>query len=246
MNERSPGLMNIAVIFGGGVGRRMGNRDLPKQFMELRGKPVIAYTLEHFQKHPSIDAIVVVCLESWIERCHEIIRSFGYSKVRRIVAGGPTGQRSIYNGLLAAKDLVEDGDPVVMIHDAVRPLINGDVITRNIECVLRNGAAITTAPVKETIALVDGRRVNEITDRSATYLARAPQSFWLSDIIAGHEHAGNVGITDSLDSCSIMRRFGYEVTMVDGPHENIKITTPGDFVIFEAIERALREGRVLD
>ena len=147
--------MNIAVIFAGGVGSRMHSKERPKQFLEMYNKPIIIHTLEYFQNHPMIDAIVVVCIESWIPYLKELLYKFRIGKVKAVVPGGETGQLSIFHGLKAAKEIAENKRAIVLIHDGVRPLITEKLITDNIESVKMYGSAITSAKVKETILVVD-------------------------------------------------------------------------------------------
>lgn len=227
--------MNIALIFAGGTGQRMNTASKPKQFLELHGKPIIIYTLEHFQHHPKIDGIVVVCLEDWIPYCKELLEKFHISKAIDIVPGGSNGQESIYNGLVAAHNRYPD-DAVVLIHDGVRPLINEQIITDDIACVNEHGSAITVSPAIETIVLKrkDGH-VGSIIDRSSCEMAKAPQCFCLGEIFSNHEKARKEGKLDFIDSASLMQYYGCELSTVIGPAENIKITTPADFYIFRAI-----------
>ena len=126
--------MNIAIIFAGGTGQRMNTTSKPKQFLELHGKPIIIYTLEHFQQHSQIDRIVVVCLENWIRYCKELLEKYHITKAMDIVSGGKNGQESIYNGLIAAHNKYP-ADSIVLIHDGVRPLINEQIISEDIACV---------------------------------------------------------------------------------------------------------------
>ena len=147
--------MNIAVIFAGGVGSRMHSKQKPKQFLEMYNKPIIIHTIEYFENHPMINAIVVVCVEDWIDYCENLLYKFRIEKVRAVVPGGSTGQLSIYNGLKEARKLAGNEKSIVLIHDGVRPLINEKVITDNINSVIENGSAITTAVVKETILVVN-------------------------------------------------------------------------------------------
>ena len=149
--------MNVALIFAGGTGKRMRSGNTPKQFLELNGKPIIVHTIEHFDKHPQIDAIVVVCIEGWIDHLKSKLSEFGITKVASIVPGGTTGQGSIRNGLYEIRDKVakDPSDTVVLIHDGVRPLINDKLISDNIESVRKNGNAITVVPAIETIIETD-------------------------------------------------------------------------------------------
>lgn len=237
--------MNIAIIFAGGTGQRMNTASKPKQFLELHGKPIIIYTLEHFQNHPDIDGIVLVCLESWIGYCKELLKKYHITKVQAVVPGGNSGQASIYNGLDAANTLYPD-DSVVLIHDGVRPLINEQTISEDIACVHENGSAITVSPAIETIVLKqeDGH-VGEIVDRSHCEMAKAPQCFYLRDIYNAHIKAKAEGLNDFIDSASIMKHYGFNLSTVVGPAENIKITTPSDFYVFRAIIDARENMQIL-
>lgn len=228
-------MKNIAVIFAGGVGKRMGACDKPKQFLDLHGKAIIIHTLELFERHPDIDAIVVVCVSGWLRYMHDLLERFRIRKVVDVVAGGDTGQLSIYNGLEAAAGRFDE-DSVILIHDGVRPLINAETISRNIEQVKACGSAITTAPTTETFVIVDDDLiVREVPARNHSRLAKAPQSFVLGDILAVHHQALRDGVRDSIDSCTLMARYGHNVTLVEGPVENIKITTPTDYLVLRAI-----------
>lgn len=228
--------MNIAVIFAGGSGQRMHTKDIPKQFLEMHKKPIIIYTLEIFEKHPEIDAIVIACKEDWISYLNNLLYKYRIEKVRKVVSGGETGQMSIYNGLVAAEEICNGENSVVLIHDGVRPLINEKLISDNISSVKKNGSAITTAKVTETILVVDDNEaINHVPERKYSRLAKAPQSFWLKDIIGVHRKAQNEGRKDYIDSCTMMKHYGYSLFLVDGPAENIKITTPDDFFTMRAL-----------
>lgn len=227
-------LKNIAVIFAGGAGRRMNTVSKPKQFLELNGKPVIIYTLELFDNHPEIDGIIVVCIKDWISYLEKQIRKFEINKVGRIVPGGETGQESIYNGLVAAKE-VYGNDCNVLIHDGVRPLITLQTITDNIHAVNEYGSCITCVPATETVVVNHGGEQYEIPSRKDTIIARAPQTFRLNEILAAHLKARQEGRFDFIDSCTMMSHYGHSIHMIMGPMENIKITTPTDFFIFRAM-----------
>lgn len=235
--------MNIAVLFAGGVGSRMHSKDLPKQFLEIHGKPIIVHTTELFQRHEDIDAIVVACHSDWLEYCEALLVRYGLSKVRRIVPGGATGQLSIYAGLCAAEQLADGDRSIVLVHDGVRPLITQQTITDNIASVKEHGSAITSVKVKETVLEVDSdEKITNVPNRSQTRLARAPQSFWLDEILAAHRRALAEGRRDFIDSASMMMAYGHSLYLVEGPDENIKITTPDDFFSMRSILDA-RENR---
>ena len=233
--------MNIGVIFAGGRGQRMKTTKRPKQFLEMHGKPIIIYTLEIFEQHPEIDAIVVACVQDWIPYLEELLARFHITKVKKVVPGGDTGQMSIYNGLAAAKEVAGDEKSIVLIHDGVRPLINADVITNNIQSVKEHGSAITSAVVKETIMVV---KDDNVPDRSHSRVAKAPQSFWLEDILSVHQRAQQEGIFDFIDSCTMMKHYGHNLYLIDGPYENIKITTPDDFYTMRALLDAQENAQI--
>lgn len=235
---------NIALIFAGGVGSRMNTKAKPKQFLDLHGKPIIVYTIEHFQNHADIDAIVVVMHPDWLGYMEELVERYQLSKVVEVVAGGATGQLSIFNGLECAERHFSQ-DATVLIHDGVRPLINQKIISANIEQVKRSGNAITTSPTIETFVVVnDDMVVQEVPQRKHSRLAKAPQSFKLADIISAHRQALQEGIEDSIDSCSLMNQYGHNVTLVEGPVENIKITTPTDYFMFRAIVESRENSQI--
>ena len=227
--------MNIAVIFAGGIGSRMHTKSRPKQFLELNGKPIIIYTLELFDNHPRIDAIVVACIESWIPFLEKMLKKFEINKVVKIVPGGSTGQLSIYNGLVAAKDHAGSGNHYVLIHDGVRPLITEETITDNINKLKECGSCITCVRASETFIVLQDNDTLEIPDRSQSMIARAPQSFILDDILSAHHKALSENRTDFIDSSTMMRHYGYKLGVIEGPTENIKITTPSDFFTFRAM-----------
>ena len=230
--------MNIPVIFAGGSGTRMNTKSRPKQFLDLNGKPVIIYTIEQFDNHPEVDGIVVVCLESWISFLQKMLKKFEINKVVKVVPGGVSGQDSIFKGLCAAEKYVhEQGDDnaIVMIHDGVRPLITEDTITENIAKVKECGSCITCAPAIETVIVDKHDGSLDIPKRSDCMMARAPQSFYLKDIIGTHRRSQLEGKFDFIDSCSMMSYYGYTLGFIQGPMENIKITTPTDYFVLRAM-----------
>lgn len=236
--------MNIAIIFAGGTGERMSTKTKPKQFLELHGKPILVYTLEQFQNHKEIDAIILVSLESWINYCEELVDKYRLTKVEKIVPGGSTGQESIFNGLEVANSNFSE-ESIVLIHDGVRPLIDEETITNNIKSVRKYGSAITVTPAIETITIKNFEgEIGKIVDRSKCQMARAPQSFWLRDIYQVHKSAREKEHLEFIDSASMMQHYGYKLHPVVGTMENIKITTSGDFYIFRAIIDARENSQI--
>lgn len=236
-------MSNVAVIFAGGTGRRMNTKSKPKQFLELHGKPILIYTLEQFDNHPEIDGIILVVLEQWINDCKEMIARFKINKVMAVAAGGDSAIISQRNGLLKAREIFAD-DSVVLIHDGVRPLIDGETISKNIASVKKYGTAITVTPAIETIAIKNqSGEVGKIIERSKCELARAPQSFFLKDIIDVHTKAEKDGM-EFIDSASMMQYYGHSLYTVEGLPENIKITTPNDFYVFRALVDARENSQI--
>lgn len=227
--------MNIAIIFASGKGTRMGT-EIPKQFLEINGKPIIIHTLELFQYHENIDKIYISTIKEYIPYVNKLIDMYKITKVKAIVEGGETAQDSIYNALKKAEEENPE-DSIVLIHDGVRPFVSVDVITENIECVKKNGNAITSIPAYETIMTSDdGKIIDGVTTRSKTYIGQAPQSFYLKEIIEAHEEIQKrpQKYEDMVDACTIFRTLGKKVYLVNGNRGNTKITTPEDVYTFKA------------
>lgn len=228
--------MNIAVIFAGGSGRRMG-AEIPKQFLEINGKPILIHTMELFQYHELIDKIYLVLQKEYTELGRELCDEFRITKLAGIAEGGDSAQESIYNGLKAAA-AENPGDSIVLLHDGVRPFVSYEVITNNIRAVKKYGNAVTVTPSVETIMVSkDGKTVGEVPFRKETFAGQAPQSFYLKDIIDAHEEIRKrpEGYENMVDACTIMRTLGREVHMVEGNRGNIKVTEPIDVYMLRAL-----------
>lgn len=237
--------MNYAVIFAGGTGTRMNTKTRPKQFLTLHNKEIIVYTLEHFENHPEIDGISVVCIENWIEYLKMLIKKYGFKKINWISAGGNTGQESIYNGLNAMRGQIEE-DSLVLIHDGVRPLIDAELISKNIETAREKGNAVTVVDATETVMVVNEN--NELAaniDRNKCRFARAPQTYIYRELLAAHDKAKKRGINSYIDSATMMQAEGYHLYQVKGKPENIKITTPSDYYTFRAIVEMEENSQIL-
>lgn len=236
--------MNIAIIFAGGTGQRMNTQTKPKQFLELHGKPILIYTVEVFDRHPEIDGIIIVCLKDWIAYCEKVIKAFNIQKVVSVIPGGETGFLSRYNGVCKAHDMYDEST-VVLMHDGVRPLIDNEIISRNISTVLEHGSAVTVSAAVETVAIKgEDNLIGEIIDRSKCEHAKAPQSFMLGDLFRVHTKAVQQGMTDCIDTAYLMQQFGYRIYSVEGSSDNIKITTPKDYYTFRAIIDARENSQI--
>ena len=228
--------MNFAVVFAGGSGERMGG-PVPKQYLELGGRPILAHALGLFERHPMVDGIYLVVAEGQADRAKALAAEHSVTKLRGVAIGGATAQDSIYSGLRYVAER-EPADSIVLLHDGVRPYVLPEVISANIDAVEKYGNAVTYTPCYETIVLSkDGRAVDSIPQRSESYTAQAPQSFRLRDILAAHERirARPGGYAGMVDQATICFTLGIPVHLVPGNRGNVKITTPEDLVTLGAL-----------
>lgn len=235
--------MTTTLIFAGGTGQRMNTRSKPKQFLELHGKPIIVYTMEHFEYHPEIDNIVVVCLENWISELKSYLGRYSFQKVVKIVPGGKTGHDSIYKGLLAMKGMAKEDD-IVLIHDGVRPLITEKLISDNIKAVKKYGTAITVEEARESvICSKNGVDVESEPNRNEIYIAKAPQSFYYGQILSLYQRAEK-DAKRTIDSSHLLSTYGIPMHMVKSTKNNIKITDPADYYMFRALYEAMENQQI--
>ena len=228
--------MNIALIIAGGSGNRMG-QDIPKQFMHIGDRPIIIYTMMAFQRHPDVNAIAVVCLSGWETVLQSYANQFSIDKLRWVFPGGDTGQASIRNGIYGLKEAGCADDDMVLIHDAVRPLLSQDIISSNIAICKNYGCAITGIRCREAILeSEDGFRTKTSIPRDKLIRTQTPQTFRLGNIIATHEKAAKRGINNSVASCTLIAELSeQEMYIVPGSEKNIKITTIEDLEILKAL-----------
>lgn len=234
-------MKNIVLIIAGGVGARM-DQDIPKQFINVYDKPVIVYTLEAFQKHPSIDAIEVVCLDGWHDVLWAYAKQFGIAKLENIVSGGKNGQDSIRNGLYDIASRHNGSDDIVLVHDAIRPMVSNDIISDNIRVCRQYGNAITVVPCTAAmLKTFDSLSTEEQVPRHNLKITQTPQAFFLQDIIAAHKEALEKGITNSVASCTMYIELGRKLYMSAGSEKNLKLTTAEDIEIFKALLNAKKD-----
>lgn len=227
--------MNIAIILAAGSGTRMGNASVPKQFLMIYNKPIVVHTIEQFEMHFDIDEIVVVTKKDYIDEIKVWIRQFDLSKVHHVVEGGDTRQASVYNGLLAIAPFAKDDD-IVLIHDSARPLVNGRIISDNIEGALRYGAVDTVIPSADTIIhSQDGEKIDDVPLRKELFLGQTPQSFRYEKIIKAHQEAIKNHIENASDDAQLIRKNQGEVYLVNGDRLNFKITTFDDLMMLKAL-----------
>lgn len=235
-----------ALIFAGGVGNRMNSRAKPKQFLEIHSKPIIIHTIEHFELHKEIDAICVVIVKEWLDYMVTLTERYSLKKVQWIIPGGSSALDSQYNGLNAIATAIQpEKNAIVLIHDGVRPLIDDKIISDCIRETKKYGSAVTVAPAIETIIRADEHNIiKETFPRSECQLARAPQTFYLEDILSAHKILREAGKYDFVDSTSMMLYLGKKIHTVEGTAENIKVTNPADFYICRALLDAKENSQI--
>lgn len=226
--------MNIALIIAGGSGQRM-QQDIPKQFLNVYDKPVIVYTLEAFQKHPNIDAIEVVCIEGWQEILKAYCKQFGITKLDNIVTGGVNGQDSIRNGIYDIAERYSKED-IVLVHDAIRPLVSADIISDCIQVCQRKGNAISVIPCTASMLRTeDGECSTSQVPRDNLKITQTPQAATLGKLLWAHKEALSRGITASVATCTMFIELGQKLHFSLGSEKNIKLTTPEDIDIFKSL-----------
>ena len=224
----------VALLIAGGTGERM-HQNIPKQFLTVNDKPVIVYTMEAFQKHPEIDEIAVVCVDGWEEKLRAYAEEFSIDKLNVVAKGGDSGQESIRNGVFELEKSF-DKDDIVLIHDAIRPMVSAEIIS---DCIMKTrqyGNAITAIPCQEAMLTTsDGVESEEVYPRNNLKRTQTPQGFRLGEICELHREALTTGITGSVASCTLMIELGRKVFFSQGSEKNIKLTTLEDIDIFRAL-----------
>ena len=231
--------MNYVIIIAGGVGSRLG-APVPKQFVEVLGKPVIAYTMEHFQNHPEIDAIELVCVDGYQEHLKNIADKYGITKVLKIVKGGSEYERSIMNGVAGLEGLAKEDD-VVMIHWSASPFINAEMITDNIRVCKEKGNAITASYSYLLYGSNDGDCAKKAINRESFMTLSAPQSFIYKNIVGFYSQVEEKKLFETIEehhTTVFMAELGMPLYFSKGSHTNIKITTKEDIDLFLGFQLA--------
>ena len=232
-------MASIGLLIAGGSGARM-HQDIPKQFLTVNEKPVIVYTMEAFQRHPEIDAIAVVCIEGWDTVLWAYAKQFGITKLKHVIPGGPNGQSSIRNGVFELEKHYAPDD-IVLVHDAIRPLISADIISDCIVTTRKYGNATTVIPCAEAmLETEDAVASTGSYPRDRLKRTQTPQGFKIGMICDLHRRALEAGITNSVASCTLMIEMGEQVYFSSGSEKNIKLTTVDDIDIFKALLAAKR------
>lgn len=231
--------LNYAIILAAGVGQRMRNGGLPKQFLKLMGKPIIVYTLEKFEQCDAIDQIVIVCHGGYVDYMQKLLNQYQIQKVAKIIVGGNERQSSLKKGLETVVDLGAGENDVVAIHDGVRPLVSDATIRENIRVAKQYGCAITVRPVTESVVITktEEAEMKDFKERADTYSMTAPQTFQLGKIMEAYQNMQYLEPSDIplLDAAMVYAQTGGNVHLVKDQGANIKITTPEDFYFLKAI-----------
>lgn len=230
--------MNYGLILAGGVGQRMRSSGMPKQFLEVFGKPVIVHTLEKFEQCKDIDRYVVVCNSSWLAHMEHLTKRDGLVKLFKIVPGGKDRQDSVKQGLTAILHDKAKAEDVVVIHDGVRPLVRAAILSENIRVAQKHGCAMTVKPVIETVCVTSDEEVGfeDFKKRDDTYTLTAPQTFQIEVLMDTlnrmEETASSLPI---LDVAIGYASLGGKIPIIKETNHNLKITTPEDYYILKAL-----------
>lgn len=232
--------MNIAVLLAGGVDPNF-RMDIPKQFVNVYNRPIIVYTLEKFQKHPEIDAIMVACLSGWENMVSAYAKQFDIDKLQWVIAGGSSGQET---SRLAANKLMEscNKEDIVIIHDAIRPMVSDEIISDSIYSCKKKGMGVAAVTSMDNVMMTDDGITGRVTiSRYAFRRIQTPQTYRLGDLYQAHEEAWAKNIRGENDTNNMMSRLGRRVTLSKGSDTNLKINTVEDVEMFKALYKMQHE-----
>ncbi|MDR2903787.1 MAG: 2-C-methyl-D-erythritol 4-phosphate cytidylyltransferase [Clostridiales bacterium] len=228
-------MKNIALLLAGGSGSRIQAAGIPKQYIPVAGKPIIIHTLSVFEQHPEIGIIAVVCAADYAAEMRRLAAHFHIGKMQTVIPGGQTRQESAYNGLCALRAFADSGD-IVLMHDAARPLVSGQMITENITLAKQHGGVTTATPSADTMLRSDdGKTVSAVLARGDLFAVQTPQSFLFEKILAAHEAAKNNAADFTDDGGLYMQYTNAPLAIAAGSRLNFKITTDADLALFRAI-----------
>jgi len=226
-----------AIIVAGGSGSRFTGSFFPKQFVQVKGKPILAYVLETYQNLSLIDEVTLVINRRYEQLYYDIVDTYGFFKVRQVVPGGPSRQASALAGLTSM-----DPCEIVIVQDGVRPFTSARVIMEAVEMARQVGGANVMVPTLDTIVESRDGFIERIPDRTYFYNGQAPQAFRYEILMEAHRRAERDGLTDATDDAQLVLRIGGRIGVVEGSYSNFKITTYEDFLFASAlIEQQQRE-----
>lgn len=228
---------NIALILAGGTGERM-HASVPKQFMEIDGESVLLHTMLAFQHHPLIHEIYIVCTPEWEDFVRGEAKSGGIDKLSSIIGAGKSSYASACNGIRYLAETIKEPDAIVLVHDAVRPLITGDIISRNIAVCLTHGNAITALPSYEAyLVTADGSTSDKVVPREGMMRAQTPHTFPLATLREMLREAEGQGIEESQSIFTLAGELGIApLHIARGDLRNFKITEQSDILIYRALK----------
>lgn len=234
--------MNIALILAGGTDPDF-QMSVPKQFVNVFNRPVITYTLEIFQNHKDIDAMMVACLDGWQEMVRTYARQFNIDKLKWVISGGKDGWASAANGIMALRKECREDD-VIVVHDAIRPLVSEEVIADSIRVCRQHGMGIAAMRTMDTIMHTkDGKVGTSSISRYSVVRIQTPQAYRMDKLADIHEKSMEAGITRQVDVSSVVSKLGETVYFSKGSEFNMKINTVEDVEIFKALYRMQQENR---
>ncbi len=217
-----------AMIFAGGTGTRMKSENIPKQFIEVDGKPIIIRTLENFAFHPLVDDIVIACIASGIDHLKSLIEQYRIPRVKAVVEGGSSGFESIHNGLVEVAKQASDTD-IVLICDGVRPVMSEQLISECIELAKEHETAVPVVrSIDSVLVSEDGKSCKVNMPRENMYITQAPQGYTMRKIMWAHDEASKRGLVNPTSSADLLIELGETIHIFIGERDNIKVTTPED------------------
>ena len=232
--------MNIAVLLAGGVDPNF-KMDIPKQFVNVYNRPIIVYTMEIFQKHPEIDAIMVACLKGWENMVTAYAKQFNIDKLKWVITGGVTGQDT---SKLAVDTLIEtcQKDDIIILHDAIRPMVTDEIISDSIYSCKRKGMGVASVISMDNVMMTDDGINGKLSiSRYAFRRIQTPQTYRLGELQKAHEEAALKNIRGENDTNNMISRLGMKVTLSKGSDTNLKINTVEDVEMFKALYAMKRE-----
>ena len=217
-----------AMLFAGGTGTRMKSGNIPKQFIEVDGKPIIVRTIENFSRHPQVDDIVISCIASGIDHMKKLIEEFKLEKISAVVPGGASGYESIHNGVMKVAETAKEDD-IILICDGVRPVMSPELITECIELAMKYETAVPVVHcIDSVLESEDGKTCSINMPREKMYTTQAPQGYTMRKILWAHEEVEKRGIVNPTSSADLMIALGEQIHIFMGERDNIKVTTPED------------------
>ena len=226
-------IRHVALVLFGGSGERFGASE-PKQFIALGDRPMLVVTLEGLSACPDIEEIYVVAKAGTVQKTLDVVSHYRIPKIKAIIPGGKTRERSVYEGILYLREIGLPGNALVLIHDGDRPLIDPKIVKGNFDAAYKTGAAVTAIPATDSVILsAYGDKANRYLPRKEIYLAQTPQTFSFSILSSSFEHVAKRNrFDDFTDDASLVKSRGHEIAIVPGSRENVKIATRFDLASY--------------